>query len=203
MLDNTAFLKTYNRVIDSSLGDPKMAESKLIKGLMEDHDHILDALALLEKALKLVEEGRLDGSVIGDFITFLSDFADRCHHGKEELILFPLLERRGMPFHNSPLQVMACEHGMGRYFLRNARRALEGYLGGSKEAFSDVRRYLEYYSELLTDHIDKENNILFRMAEGFIGPEEGVEEAERVEEELGHERLLKKLNGLKGIIESQ
>ncbi len=165
--------------------------------LVEDHDHILEALDLIPAYLDKLSRGELEPRDVERLIDFLSQFADRCHHGKEEDILFPLMEQRGAGFWEGPLGVMTCEHGMGRYLLRNARNSVRRYASGDREALRALRYYLEGYKRLLTQHIDKENNILFPMARQLVGEGEGLEEAYRVEEEMDHEAYLRELEELK------
>ena len=179
-----------------------MASKHLVDGLIEDHDHILEALSLLRKAVTLLSEDKISAEVLEELITFLSRFADLCHHGKEELILFPLMEKRGIPLWGGPLGIMTCEHGMGRYFLRNSLEAVKRYKSGDKDAINDIIHYTESYYKLLTEHIDKENNILFQMAREVVREGEGIEEAEKVEKEMNHEEMLRKLESLKKAIQS-
>jgi len=66
--------------------------------LVYEHDIIKRAIKVLEAVDRRFEAG--DDSVVAAYpplIDFIREFADRCHHGKEEDILFKLLERRGMP----------------------------------------------------------------------------------------------------------
>ena len=165
--------------------------------LVEDHNHILEALDLIPVYLDKLSKGELEPRHVERLIEFLSHFADRCHHGKEEDILFPLMERRGAGFWEGPLGVMTCEHGMGRYLLRNARNSVRRYASGDGEALRALRHYLEGYRRLLTQHIDKENNILFPMARQLVREGEGLEEAHRAEEEMDHESYLRELEELK------
>ncbi|BES80723.1 hypothetical protein PABY_02900 [Pyrodictium abyssi] len=86
--------------------------------------------------------------------------------------------------------------------LRNARSALERLRGGEYSAIEGLRRYAESYRELLVQHIDKENNVLFPMAKQVVAEGELVEEAERVEREHNHEEMLRKLEELQRAIEA-
>ncbi len=169
----------------------------MVDQLYEDHDRILEALDMLEKAVEGVEAGRVDPAVVLELIDFLSRFADHYHHGVEELLLFPALERRGVPLHGGPIGVMVCEHGMGRYMLRNARAAAERVRSGDRGAVAELKHYATSYRDLLVQHIDKENNVLFAMARDVIGEGELVEEARRVAEEHGREELLKRLGEIR------
>jgi hemerythrin-like domain-containing protein len=173
----------------------------IVDQLYEDHDHILEALKMLEQAVKGLREGRIEPSIVLDLLNFLSRFADHYHHGVEELVLFPALERRGVPLHGGPIGVMVCEHGMGRYMLRNARKALEKVESGDKSAVDQVEHYTMAYRDLLVQHIDKENNILFAMAKEVIGEGELVDEAKRLAKELEREPLLQKLSEIRSRLE--
>ncbi len=183
---------SYKRVYRSTA-----YKSRLTNGLRDDHDYIVIGLTVLKRGLALLERGTAAIGVVDKALSFLARFADQCHHGKEELILFPLLERRGMQFERSPLKELVSEHGMGRYFLRNARRAAERYGSGEGEALGDLEHYFESYFNLIIGHIGKENKVLFKMADNYIGPDEGVAEAEKIEEQLGYAELLAELEAIK------
>lgn len=174
-----------------------MTSTHLVDGLIDDHEHIEEALSLLMKAVDLLSKDKISPEVVEELAEFLSKFADQCHHGKEELILFPLMEKRGVPVWGGPIGVMTCEHGMGRYFLRNLQRAVKKYKEGQRDAINEITDYAESYYRLLLEHIDKENNVLFPMAREVVGKGEGIEEAEKIETELNHEEILKKLDELK------
>jgi len=83
--------------------------------LVQDHLVILGVLEGLERH---VNDARKTGVVptayLRDLITFCRVFIDRCHHGKEELCLFPCLEKRGMSRDDGPIAVMLQEHVWGR-----------------------------------------------------------------------------------------
>ena len=51
-------------------------------------------------------------------------FADKCHHGKEEDVLFPELEKAGIARQGGPIGVMLHEHVSGREFIRRMSEAL-------------------------------------------------------------------------------
>lgn len=88
---------------------------------------------------------------------FITEFADRCHHGKEEDLLFPALEAAGLPC-GGPTTVMRQEHAEGRDCTRRMR---EGTDAGDAAA---TRAAARAYVDLLRQHIEKEDEILFDMA---------------------------------------
>lgn len=165
--------------------------------LRKEHDAILKMLdALDQTSLQLLGGASVQLSTLQGLLEFFQLFADRCHHGKEEDLLFPLLERRGIPRDGGPIGVMLFEHDHGRELIREMGAAASDY---EKEPQAAGRRWAEaarVYSQLLREHIMKEDNILFRMAEQILSPDEQTSLAadfEKAEiEKMGagtHERL--------------
>jgi len=140
--------------------------------LMEEHLLIERALRML---LQLAERGK-PGPEIASVLSFLSEFADGHHHAKEEQILFPALEEAGFPRDDGPVAVMLHEHDLGRSLIARMRELSPLESEAARKGFLDAAGQ---YAELLSQHIQKENNVLFRMAERAIdGPErQRVEEA--------------------------
>jgi hemerythrin-like domain-containing protein len=130
-------------------------------------------------------------------------FADRCHHGKEEDLLFPMLEKKGLPRQGGPIAVMLMEHDQGRALIRKMAEAAEAFAAGDAIAAKRWAAPAQGYTQLLRSHIDKENNILFVMAEQLLSDAEQSELSvafEKVElEKMGagtHERLHKLMDSL-------
>ncbi len=61
-------------------------------------------------------------------------FADQCHHGKEEDLLFPAMEAAGIPRESGPIGVMLEEHNIGRQYVRGMAEAVSGYRAGETQA---------------------------------------------------------------------
>jgi hemerythrin-like domain-containing protein len=134
-----------------------------------------------------------------DFLGFLKEFADKCHHGKEEGILFPALTRAGIPERGGPIGVMLAEHEEGRRLISEMQGAVEGKVDYAR--FASAARE---YSKLLKSHIEKENNVLFPAAERTLqsGELEKIyaafeEHEEKVIGQGRHEALHEILKGLK------
>jgi hemerythrin-like domain-containing protein len=169
--------------------------------LSAEHRVIEQVLDCLEKiADKAAACDKLEMDSARTVLRVLRTFADRCHHGKEEKQLFPMLERRGMPTHVGPVAVMLDEHEIGRAEIRKMDAALSDGEREGARAFCDAARS---YVELLRDHIAKEDNILFPMAESVLRDEDRAEllaSFENVEHgELGsgtHEEMLSLANAL-------
>jgi hemerythrin-like domain-containing protein len=165
--------------------------------LRKEHDAILKMLDATEEAARRIESGQaVAPQTLEGLLEFFRLFADRCHHGKEEDLLFPLLERRGLPRHGGPTGVMLREHDQGRELIRKMVEAVEASKSGDRDAPARWAEAARAYVELLRAHINKENSILFVVAENMLSPEEQshlAAEFEKLEvEKMGagtHERL--------------
>jgi len=140
--------------------------------LRSEHNHILAMIACLRAACRDAEEsGGLDAETFRSGIDFIRNYADAWHHAKEEDLLFPALEEEGMPREGGPIAVMLHEHVMGRTYVRQMAEHLDAAIAGNDEARRHVLRFAMAYAHLLTQHIQKENNILFNMADQVLLPE--------------------------------
>jgi len=162
--------------------------SKATADLMNEHEAILSAIQTLERMMAVMEKSTsVDTEDIHDFIGFLKEFADKCHHGKEEGLLFPAMIGAGVPDRGGPIGVMLADHTEGRKLIRDMEDSITTNVDWEKLA-----RAAGEYSHLLRNHIQKENNVLFPMAEKVLtGSQldtlyEGFEEHE--EKVIGHGR---------------
>jgi len=175
--------------------------SSLVKAteiLSSEHRVIEQVLSCLEAMVRQARStGGLDGQSAHDTLAFLRNFADHCHHGKEEDHLFPALEAEGLPRDGGPLGVMLYEHELGRAHLRGMDENLEAAAAGDAAALAEFVHRAEAYVAVLREHIHKEDHVLFPLADRSLGEEKQqrlLAEFRRVEaEEMGvgtHERYL-------------
>ena len=133
--------------------------------LSDEHRIIELVLDCLEKlAQNCVAQGRLDKTSAEQALDFFRNFADRCHHGKEETHLFPAMEAKGFPRQGGPTGVMLSEHEQGRAHIRAMADAIEGAAAGNREAVAQFVSNAQGYVGLLREHIEKEDHCLFTMA---------------------------------------
>ncbi|MGE5372213.1 MAG: hemerythrin domain-containing protein [Solirubrobacterales bacterium] len=143
---------------------------KATQQLKDEHRAVTLMLEILEKALIRAEEGMVDLTDLQEIIGFLKGFVDKCHHGKEEDLLFPVLKERGIPETGGPIGQMLFEHQQGRSHIQAMVGAVESLKPGSN-ADDAIRRFSDAgreYIGLLTSHIEKENQILFRLADSVL-----------------------------------
>jgi len=137
--------------------------------MVEEHKLILRMIELVEKNTRLAETGLFnDWAFYIDAVDFIRNYADRFHHAKEEDILFKSLVENGMPAENSPVAAMLMAHDQGRAYVRNMEAAARKALVGEADQISIVAENAYGYVALLRDHIDKENNILYPLAERVL-----------------------------------
>jgi hemerythrin-like domain-containing protein len=149
--------------------------------LRDEHRVILRALDVLEMAAAQLVRGRpLPDGWWPEIIAWLRSFADKNHHAKEESSLFPAMVKAGVPSEGGPIAVMLEEHERGRALVR----AMEA--GAAAARAAKAREYVA----LLREHIDKENGVLFPMADAVLDDRaQGAlaREFEAVEAELGRD----------------
>jgi len=137
--------------------------------LMEEHGVIERVLVALETAAnKLASKQAVPVDFFLEATDFIKGFADGCHHKKEEGVLFVALIDNGLSQESGPVAVMLAEHEQGRSFTRAMREGVERWQGGDASAIPQIVRNALAYVALLRQHIHKENNILFPMAEEII-----------------------------------
>jgi hemerythrin-like domain-containing protein len=105
-------------------------------------------------------------------IEFIRGFADQCHHFKEEKVLFPAMEAHGIPSEGGPIGMMLMEHEEGRSYVRSMLAALSLVEAKNEAAKESLLGNAQAYCRLLREHIQKEDEILFRMADEVISAEE-------------------------------
>jgi hemerythrin-like domain-containing protein len=164
--------------------------------LSDEHRVIERVLDVLEKLTTRPVENSLD--LWRKTLDFFSRFADQCHHFKEEQVLFPAMEERGIPRDGGPIGMMLMEHEEGRTYVRSMLAAIalvETKNEAAKEILVDKAKA---YLRLLKDHIQKEDEILFKIADDVISPDEQEQLLRSFEEheakEIGegvHEKYLK------------
>ena len=151
--------------------------------LMEEHRAIERMLAVLETSAQQLRAGeRVPAELFREAVDFVRNFADKCHHGKEEANLFPRLEERGVSKEGGPLGVMLEEHDMGREYIGAIDDAIGAYEGGDEAAAGVIEENVRAYIHLLRHHIWKEENVLFPMADEVLSADDQRELEERFEQ---------------------
>jgi hemerythrin-like domain-containing protein len=159
--------------------------------LIHEHKAIKIMLSIMSKIAENIKTNK--GFEINDIekiIDFLKTFADRCHHGKEETALFPALVAAGIPNENGPVGMMLHEHTLGRGYIKEISVGVENCKMGNTRSGELIADSLSNYVNLLQNHIQKEENVLFQMANRVLNEQKQkdlYEQFEKIEEEVvGH-----------------
>jgi len=137
--------------------------------LKHEHEVILLVLgAARREAAYIRQNGGARVAKVESIVDFVRNFADKCHHKKEEEHLFAKLLERGMSHDKGPVASMLRDHIVGRQAVKAISDALAAAGRGDKSALDEVAKNLESYADLLESHIEKENGGLFPLADRIL-----------------------------------
>ena len=180
---------------------------KAIDVLMQEHrliERVLDALEIA--AGHLDRSHPVPAAFFLEAADFIAGFADGCHHRKEEGVLFGAMIESGVPSGGGVIDMMLEEHEQGRALTRALRDAARRLEAGDPAARAQVVSNVRGYVALLRDHIAKEDEMLFPMADEMISParhESVMEGFERVEREETGEGAPEKFHALAAKLERE
>lgn len=144
-------------------------KTDITKALVDEHRLILRMIALLERNAPRTAGGDYsDWRFYLDGVDFIRNYADRFHHAKEEAVLFEALVANGMPRENSPVAAMLLEHEQGRGYVRAMEEAAAEARDGQSGREAIIAENALAYAILLREHIAKEDDILYPLAERVI-----------------------------------
>jgi hemerythrin-like domain-containing protein len=166
-------------------------EKKPTDVLEEEHRYILKVIAALTVLAESLEKGeQVEPETLKNIVEFMRIFADKCHHGKEEALLFPLLEKRGVPLQGCPIGVLTHDHQTGRTLVTGLAEAIEGYQKGDPTARDALLKNIHGITALYPGHIWKEDYLAFPMSNKVLTAEDQQslsEEFEKVDENIGRD----------------
>jgi len=164
------------KALTAGVGDEKFeksdgagAMSYPIHTLKHEHRVIEQGLrALAGVCLRFSSGEPVPPEALAQLLDFIRAFADRYHHGKEEAYLFPALERQGIVREGGPLAMMESEHQVERELVAELGRDFEAYQAGIPDAHWRFVETAGRFIDLLVGHIQREDQILFRIAEEVL-----------------------------------
>lgn len=135
------------------------------QNLESDHVQILRLVEVMER---ITETEHPNTDHLDLVVKIIREFADGVHHAKEEELLFPMMVQKGFSNQTGPVAVMLHDHVEGRYFVKEMAENISLVKQGNSDALKALYSYMLGYADLLKNHIAKENNVLFRMADNVF-----------------------------------
>jgi hemerythrin-like domain-containing protein len=145
-----------------------------IDALMQEHRIIERMIPSFKKELARMEESKdVNVKFIETAVDFIRTYADHCHHGKEEGILFRELRKK--PLSNEHVVItnqLIEEHAYSRKSTSNLAEANTSYINGNAESWKDVSKFLKELIEFYPKHIEKEDMKFFYPSMEYFSPQE-------------------------------
>lgn len=142
--------------------------------LMKEH-------RVIEKMVKLIAHMRIefkktnkpDAAFISAAIDFLKYYADKCHHGKEEDILFFRLNAKQLSVeHKEAIERLLNDHRLGRKMVEGLEAAQVRYSKGDTSSFTQILARMDELAELYPEHIRIEDKEFFLPCMEYFSKEE-------------------------------
>ncbi|MCP8305462.1 MAG: hemerythrin domain-containing protein [archaeon] len=122
---------------------------------------------------KMREKKEVDPSFIDVVVDFFRTYADRCHHGKEEDILFRDLAKKQLSKeHRKIMDELIEEHIHARKTVGRLEDSKERYVQGKVDAFNDIKTSLKELTEFYPMHIEKEDGHFFYPSMEYFDKQE-------------------------------
>ena len=171
------------------MGLPRMASSMKEPSeiLREEHgviEHLLHVLAAMAKRVERAEP--VARSDVDDALEVVVNFADKCHHAKEEKALFPVLTQASPVEGASLVHRLEGDHAAGRHLVASMRSEAQALDSGDPKTRAQFAKDARSYVALLQTHIDAETKSLFPLIDRALPAKERAslaEEFERIERE--------------------
>jgi hemerythrin-like domain-containing protein len=170
-----------------------MSQDQPIPRLEREHRAIQKVVAAMVELADQVDTGReIKREAMGDIVEFMRGFASGIHEQKEESLLFPLLEKRGISVRSCPVRMLVHEHQLGRSLIEGLVSNFDAYQAGDHEAGNRLVESLRRLADLYPLHIWREDMLLFPRATRVLSKEDNsqlMEDFQATEEDGGGNAL--------------
>jgi len=161
--------------------------------LMREHRVIERMIKLMGVQLEQLKRGKdPDLSFIDSAVGFMKTYADGCHHGKEEEILFRDLGKKSLSGeHDRIMKELVREHDMGRKSTIALVDARTRYAQGKSTSLGGIIENLEKFVKFYPMHIEKEDKHFFIPCMEYFSQKEKdqmLEELLEFDKKLIHEK---------------
>jgi hemerythrin-like domain-containing protein len=142
--------------------------------LMIEHRLIEKMIKVMQKKVEMWKrEERINPEFIDLAVDFIRVYADKCHHGKEEDILFRDLKNKTLSDeHKRIMEELVEEHRQGRKTVAEMVEAKEQYMLGNKGMLPAILNCMGFMTDFYPKHIEKEDKHFFLSCMNYFTPEE-------------------------------
>ena len=141
--------------------------------LESEHRVIEKVVAAASILVEKMDAGQeMEVKTLHKLVDFMRTYADQCHHGKEENLLFPALAAKGVPTQGCPLGALTAEHNRGRALVKDLFEGITAVEDKDMSALEKVRKALLGITTLYPNHIWKEDFLLFPMTNKVLAAQE-------------------------------
>ncbi len=137
--------------------------------LQEEHDVIEHLLHVLGAMAKRADHGEtIPRADIDAALEVVVNFADKCHHAKEEKALFPALVTASPKEGGALVRRLEGDHAAGRHLVASMRSEAAAFESGDAKSRTQFAKDARSYAALLTQHIGAETKLLLPMIDRVI-----------------------------------
>lgn len=151
-----------------------MTKMMPIGPLMIEHRLIERVIASMQVEIeRFRNSATAEPAIVDRYVDFIRTYADRCHHGKEEDILFLELKGKPMsPAHRRTMEELIEDHKWGRKTTGQLVDANERYAGGDKDALAEILDRMQALTDFYPKHIEKEDKHFFLPVMDYFSQKE-------------------------------
>ncbi|MBP1749571.1 MAG: hypothetical protein H6Q52_2110 [Deltaproteobacteria bacterium] len=145
-----------------------------IAPLMMEHRVIEKMIGIIENEVDWCDQnGSINIELIDTVIDFIQNYGDRCHHGKEEEILFRELKKKQMSDeHTVIMNELIREHRQSKAKVAELIEARDRLLQGDKMALPVIIECLRFLKSLYPAHIEREDKLFFQPSMDYFSAQE-------------------------------
>lgn len=162
---------------------PLMIEHRLIERMIE---------AMRQELQRIEKDKNIDTAYIDTIVDFIRTYADHCHHGKEEDILFRELNKKTLSSeHQKIMDELIEEHRRGREITGKLADSSLRYSTGDQNSISVIMECLKDLVEFYPKHIEKEDKHFFIPVMDYFSKDEKdvmLQEGYEFDRKLIHEK---------------
>ena len=145
------------------------SQGDVMQRLNEDHQHIGEVLAVLERELaKKDDDEGVEWAIVGDILAYLQEYPDAVHHPLEDRMFDKVLDKGLTPAERELVHFNLAQHEEIVAATLQLARDIESILNDIVVPLDQVQEHFDRYLEIQRIHMRNENLHLFPMAQRFL-----------------------------------